>query len=144
MINKVESVDHNLATQFLNHLKDKVKNRRNVNLISLIKYLHNPETHDGDDNWTNCSNMQLIKFTEQLYNRLFGLLPIPNASTSENNDSDTDIQIADTQHDNQQDPTVSFELQLKMAIDTAASSSGRNVTHAREVSRNLIKKVPTF
>jgi hypothetical protein len=48
--------------------------RRNVNLISLISYLHNPTTFNNDTNRVNrpnCSKTALIKFTEEVYNRLF-------------------------------------------------------------------------
>jgi hypothetical protein len=109
LINKLQSMENDLAIQFLEYLKNNINDRRNVNLISLISYLHNPTTFNNDTNRVNrpnCSKTALIKFTEKVYNRLF---PSPS------NTLEDDFQIQSNEHDPN---TANFRLQLiKMAIE---------------------------
>lgn len=86
--------------------------------------------YHNDKNGPNCSKATLIKFIEVLFNRLF-----PNTSTSDIPESDAQIPIT---RDDEQNSAASFELQLKMAIETAAAGSKKN--EEVHLSKSLIEK----
>lgn len=131
LINKLRSMENDLARQFVEHLIGKITERRNVNLISLVKYLHNPIAYNNENEriFQRCNKTTLIKYTEELYNRLY-----PNSNSSSTEVSD--IANQDNEEDLKLDDEL-FELQLKKAIQTAETSDKTSHTH---ITRNLIKK----
>ncbi|KAF2883631.1 hypothetical protein ILUMI_22539 [Ignelater luminosus] len=113
LINKLESMENDLAAKFLEYLKKKIDDRRN---------------NDNERITRNCTKTALIKFTEELYNRLF-----PSSSNSV--EDDNQIQTLDNE---QGSNTTSFEFQLKRAIETAATATASNAE--AHITRSLIKK----
>jgi hypothetical protein len=70
----------------------------------------------------------LIRFTEELYNRLF-------PSSSNLDEDDTLIQTSENE---QLEQATSFELKLKQAIEMAATDTTSNIETV--LTRGLIKK----
>ena len=70
----------------------------------------------------------MIRFTEELYNRLF-----PSSSTL-----DEDGTLIQTSENEQLEQPTSFELQLKQAIEMAATDTTSNIETV--LTRSLIRK----
>lgn len=130
LINKLKTMENNLAATFVNHLMSKIENRRNINLITLIKYLHNPTIFQNyNENSTRiCNKTALIRFTEELYNRLF-----PSSSNSDENDT-----LIQTSENEQLEQATSFEQKLKQAIEMAATDTTSNIETV--LTKSLIRK----
>lgn len=129
LFDKLESMDNDLAKKFLENLANEIgkRERRNINLITLIKYLHNPASIQNENERlpSNCTKNALIKFTEELYTRLY-----PSTSTSNETD---DVQLQATPDDEQE---TNFELLLQRAIETAGTSKNTEA----QITRTLIRK----
>lgn len=96
-------MDSDLTKTFLESLKIKLNERRNLHLVSLLKFLHNSDLFylkKSDFFTRNCSKSSLINYTEEIYYRLF---PTPG---SRDQSVQTEINESD----------ISFELQLEKAI----------------------------
>jgi hypothetical protein len=133
LMEKLRSMQNDLANRFLENLRNKIDGRRNVNLIAIIKYLHDP-------NDKSCSKTALINFTEELYNRLF---PTPSDSTTSTTTSPTFEDQSSQPDTNEPSPgtstsTPTFESMLKKAIENVDSVPSE--VNSQQVTKNLIKR----
>lgn len=103
-------MDCDLAKTFLESLKLKINKRRNLHIVSLLNFLHNPDSFYLKNNFliTNCSKSSLISYTEEIYHGLFATPDSPKFQSIQNEN-----EINKSVDDN---ATIPFELQLEKAI----------------------------
>lgn len=134
LLKKLNSMDCDLAKTFLESLKVRINERRNLNIVSLLNFLHSPDLFylkKSDFLTPNCSKTSLINYTEEIYHRLF---PTPESQEPQDQNK-TETEINESVED---DATISFELQLEKAIKGA--NEKYTESQQKNLTKNIIKK----
>lgn len=123
---KISKIQSRLAQKMTEALVSRIKERRNVVLCTLLKYLQNSEFFaSADENmFSRCTKTSALQFADNQFNRLFHNY----FQTDENSDADCDFDCSSS--------NISFEKELNNAIDNA-SINVRAKTSNR--SKNILK-----
>lgn len=122
LLDTIQKIGTPLSDELYTALDVRVKQRRDVRLFSLVKYLHNPESLSSCILETASKNA-IIKYAEQLFDRLFAGTNNDESGENiiqQNDDSDDDLPLSDVVSRNEL--ATSFEEKLKKAINTATAS----------------------
>lgn len=123
LLDTIQRIGTPLSNELYAALDQRIKERRDVCLFSLVKYLHNPESLSSCILETASKNA-ILKYAEGLFHRLFVDNADTNTEVGENsvheNDSDDDLPLSAVVSNN--DLAASFEAKLKKAINTATAS----------------------
>lgn len=121
LLDTIKNIGTPLSDELYAALEQRVKERRDVRLFTLVKYLHNPESLSLCILETASKNA-IIKYAEGLFDRLFESINTESGGNlvQQTGDSDDDLPLSDVVSNNEL--ATSFEEKLMKAINTATAS----------------------
>lgn len=134
LLKKLESINDPLALQLVDSLELKISERRNTSLISLLKYLNNPDNFMNNKSSYFIENNKtfLVEYVEREYNRLYPGTTTTSTGMTENEPKMTEVSPSAPESD-------SFESQLERAINGISTNETSAVAPSK-MSKSIIKK----